>query len=273
MDSLKALLEQIRQDRGLDLGSYKPSFLQRRLAVRLRARGCPDYGAYRNLLRRDPEEYGPLLDTLSINLSRFFRDGATFQALEARFLPELIQTCAARQRLRAWSAGCSAGEEPYSLALLLREVLGPEWPHWRVEILASDIDEKALARARAGRYPPTSFQGIDARYQPWIERYFVPGPQHELAAGIRALVSFHELDLTRDAVPANLDLILCRNVLIYFDREQQERLYCSFHQALRADGLLVLGKTEMLPMSWSQQFLPVDLREHIYRKRPKEGLP
>lgn len=264
---LSMLLEQIRQERGLDLSSYKPSFLRRRLAVRLHARGCPDYASYGRLLRQDPAEYNPLLNALTINLTRFFRDETTFQALEEKVLPELLRIRAAERRLRIWSAGCAAGEEPYSLAIILREILGPALHRWQIEILATDIEESVLEKARRGLYDPFSFQGVTPRHQAWIERYFAPGNgQRQLAAQIRAMVTFQRHDLVQSPPPADLDLLLCRNVLIYFDTALQDRLYRAFHQALRAEGFLVLGKTEIMPMAWGRIFAPVDLREHIYRR-------
>ncbi len=266
MDPVQALLDQIRHERGVDLASYKPSFLQRRLAMRLRARGCPDYAAYRQLLHHEPAEYGPLLDALTINLTRFFRDPTTFQAVEEKLLPELFQSRSSRRRLRLWSAGCAAGEEAYSLAIMLRECLGADLPRWWLEILATDIDSKALEKARQGVYNPFSFQGLAPHYEPWIDRYFTPGPQRQLAAEVRGMVTFQQHDLIQDPPPPDLDLILCRNVLIYFDRPQQDRLYSAFHKALRADGFLVLGKAEIMPLAWSHQFVPVDRREHIYRR-------
>jgi chemotaxis methyl-accepting protein methylase len=103
-------------------------------------------------------------------------------------------------------------------------------------------------------------------YQPWIDHYFTPGPQRQLAAEVRGMVSFQQHDLIQGPPPPDLDLILCRNVLIYFDRPQQGRLYLAFHQALRADGCLVLGKAEIMPLAWSHHFVSVDRREHIYRR-------
>jgi chemotaxis methyl-accepting protein methylase len=263
---LEALLDQIRRERGLDLRLYKPSFLERRLAVRLRARGCSDYTAYGKLLFRDPEEYGPLLNTLTINLTRFFRDATTFQVIEEKYLPELLKVRASSRRLRIWSAGCAAGEEPYSLAIMLCEIMGSALRRWQVEIIATDVDEDVLETARRGLYESFSFQGLAPRYETWIERYFSPGQKRQLSDEIRPMVSFQHFDLVRDPPPANLDLLLCRNVLIYFDRELQDRLYRAFHEALRTEGFLVLGKTEILPLTWSQSFVPVDLREHIYRR-------
>lgn len=273
MDELQTLLEQIRLDRGLDLSSYKPSFLRRRLAVRLRARECPDYATYGRLLRSDPDEYPPLLEALTISLTRFFRDATTFQAIEEQVLPQLLQSRSRERHLRIWSAGCAAGEEPYSLAIILRETLGPALRRWRVEILGSDADGKALERAREGLYDQFSFEQLAPRYREWIEQYVTPGPQRQLDAQIRTMASFRQHNLLRDAAPENVDLLLCRNVLIYFDRKQQERLYHAFHQALREGGFLVLGKTEILPMAWSQRFPTANPREHIYRRaEPDEEL-
>ena len=267
MDPLEALREQVCQDRDLDLGSYKPTFLARRLAVRMQARGCADYAAYGRLLRQDPAEYEALFDSLSINLTRFFRDPTTFQALEERFLPELVRHRAAERRLRAWSAGCAGGEEPYSLAILLREVFGADLGRWQVEVLATDVDDKALTQARAAAYDAAVFAELPPRYQAWIARYFTPGSQRQLQHEVRAMVTFQRHDLTRDLPLASLDLILCRNVLIYFDRDQQDRLYQAFYDALRPEGLLVLGKTEIMPMAWSPYFAVVEMREHIYRRK------
>jgi chemotaxis protein methyltransferase CheR len=234
--------------------------------MRLHARGCPDYAAYRQLLRHDPAEYGPLLDALTINLTRFFRDATAFQAIEEKLLPELLQCRSSKRRLRVWSAGCAAGEEAYSLAIILRECLGADLLRWRLEILATDLDSKALDKARQGLYDSFSFQGLAPHYQPWVESYLTPDPQRHLAAEVRCMVTFQQHDLIQDPPPPDLDLILCRNVLIYFDRPQQDRLYLAFHQALRADGYLVLGKAEIMPMAWSRHFVPVDRREHIYRR-------
>ncbi|MBN1180265.1 MAG: protein-glutamate O-methyltransferase CheR [Anaerolineae bacterium] len=263
---MQALLKQIHQERGLSFSAYKPSFLERRFAARMRARDCADYAAYGQLLRREPEEYTQLLNALTINLTHFFRDASTFQAIEERILPALLHTRAAERRLRIWSAGCATGEEPYSIAILLAERLGPALAHWQLDILATDVEPATLEQARAGTYNDFSFKNVAPRYQPWVERYFTPAPQRQLDHKIRAMVSFQHHDLAQDPLPNNLDLILCRNVLIYFDRQQQHRLYQAFHSALLPEGFLILGKTEMLPLSWGQHFAAFDMREHIYTR-------
>lgn len=265
-DGLATLLESIRQERGLDLASYKESFLRRRLDVRLQARGCPDYASYGRLLRQDREEFALLLEVMSINLTRFFRDASTFQAIEEEILPQLLAARAGQRRLRVWSAGCAAGEEPYSLAIMLRGLLGADLPNWQLEIVATDIDRRALQRARRGVYDLFSFRALSPRYQAQIDDYFTRGPQRQLDDRIRDMVHFERHNLAHDPAPVDLDLILCRNVLIYFERPQQERLYRSFHRVLREDGFLVLGKTEVMPMKWSPYFPVVNVREHIYRR-------
>jgi chemotaxis methyl-accepting protein methylase len=264
--SLESLLEQIRQERGLELGHYKPAFLQRRLAARMHARGCADYVTYGQLLREEGKEYRALLDALTINLTRFFRDTTTFQAIEEKLLPKLLELKASQRRLRIWSAGCASGEEPYSLAIMLYEKLGPALRGWQVELVATDVEESALELARQASYGDYSFHGLSPRYQAWIERHFTTGPPRQLAASVRALVSFQRHDLAHQPPPTELDLLLCRNVLIYFERELQDQLYGAFYHALGASGFLVLGKTDIMPMAWSQHFTPVDIREHIYRR-------
>ena len=265
--SLANLLEQIRQERGLDLELYKRTFLERRLAIRMHARGCADYTAYASLLRAEPAEYEPLLNALRIHVTRFFRDESTFDALRQKILPALIQAARPQRRLRCWCAGAASGEEPYSLAILLSSLLGAELPAWQVCIEATDIDPRSIERGRRGVYPAHSFKDLTPQYQRLVDQYLplVDG-HHTAAPRLKALVSFAVHDLTRDACQPDLDLLMCRNVLIYFDRLQQERLYQCFRQVIRPQGVLVLGKSEILPLNWSARFVALDLREHIYRR-------
>jgi chemotaxis methyl-accepting protein methylase len=265
--SLAMLLEQIRQDRGLDLELYKRTFLERRLAIRMHACQCGDYATYAELLRREPSEYEPLLNALRIHVTCFFRDESTFEALRTKILPALFQARAAQRKLRLWCAGAASGEEPYSLAMLVCSLLGPDLRSWQVNIEASDIDHRSIERARRGQYSAHSFKEIGPELQRLVDTYTPQVGGHRQALPVLgSLVTFRVHDLTRDACQPDLDLILCRNVLIYFDRLQQERLYQAFHQALRPQGYLVLGKSEILPINWARRFVPVDLREHIYQR-------
>ena len=165
---LLALLDKVRRERGLDCRQYKISFLKRRLAVRLRARKVESYREYMRLL--DDEEYKKLFEALTINLSYFFRDTSVFKALRDEVLEPLLRRKEEQGRLslRIWSAGCASGEEPYSVAILLREILGKEIDRWRISLLATDLDVGALERAKRGVYGECSLRGVDPAY---IARY------------------------------------------------------------------------------------------------------
>ena len=260
-----ALLGKIKQERGLDGHQYKVNFLKRRLSVRLRARGVESYREYMRLL--DDEEYEKLFEALTINLSYFFRDSTTFEALREKALKPLIQEKAklGSRLIHIWSAGCAGGEEPYSVAILLDELLGADLGDWRVNIRATDLDAGALEKARRGIYGEFSFRGADPDY---IRRYFIPLSDREYALKpeIKTMVRFKRHDLIADPPLRHLDLILCRNVLIYFSREQQETLLSDFHRALNDGGYLVIGKTEVLMRATARLIKPLDLRERIYVK-------
>ncbi|RME45841.1 MAG: protein-glutamate O-methyltransferase CheR [Chloroflexi bacterium] len=263
--AFESLLRKIRRERGLDCNQYKSAFLQRRLAVRLRARGVKSYRAYTRLL--DDEEYDQLFDALTINLTHFFRDATTFVALRDRVLRPMLGLKAqqGRRQFRAWSAGCASGEEPYSLAILLHQMLGAQIEEWQIRILATDLDQRRLEQAQAGVYSPFSFRGTQ---WPDMDRFFVTTRHgHTIVPQVKRLVRFRRHDLIGEEPPGRFDLILCRNVLIYFTRLQQVRLCRAFHSALMPDGVLVLGKTEILPGEVAGLFEPVDLREHIYRSQ------
>jgi len=260
---LFALLEKVRRERGLDCCQYKINFLKRRLAVRLRARGVESYREYMRLL--DEEEYEKLFEALTINLSYFFRDSSTFEALRDKVLRPLLREKAGRRLIRVWSAGCASGEEPYSVAILFHELLGEDLKNWQIRIHATDLDAIALERAQRGVYNEFSFRGTNPGY---IRRYFIrlSDREYSLSPEIKAMVGFKQHDLLADPPPRHLDLILCRNVLIYFSRQQQERLFVIFHEALNEGRYLVIGKTEILSPSATKLFKPLDLREHIYIK-------
>lgn len=262
--TLASLLDKIRRERGLDCSQYKPSFLKRRLAVRLRARGVDSYQAYSRLL--DDREYDRLFDTLTINLTCFFRDASTFATLRDQILRPLLEARdrQGQRRFRAWSAGCASGEEPYSLAILLHQMLGPRIADWQLSILGTDLDERRLEQARSGVYGPFSFRGTQ---WPDLDRFFTVTAQgHALVPEVKALVRFRRHDLISEKPPGRFDLILCRNVLIYFRRSQQTRIFTNFHQALHRNGILVLGRTEILPAEVASLFEMLNLRERIYRK-------
>jgi len=256
----QALTEKVSRERGISCGSYKEKCLRRRIAVRMRARGVHTYVDYARLLDHDAREYQELLDALTINVTKFFRNVETWDALR----PRLAELWAARQddggRLRVWSAGCASGEEPYTIAVLLAATLGDDMLD-RTSIDATDIDRLSLERTRQAQYPHTAFTEMPAHLQ---RRYFVNG---QPVARIRDVLRVLAHDLTREPPPRPAyDLIACRNVVIYFEREAQERLFESFVRALAPGGVLLLGKVETLFGPARERLTLVDPRERIYVK-------
>ncbi len=259
-----ALLDHVRRQRGLDCSQYKKSFLRRRFAVRMRARGIGTYQDYLAVLRSDSAEFDALLVALTINLSYFFRDSAVFEALRYAVLTSLVakRSQAGRRRLAVWSAGCASGEEPYSVAMILADLLGPSLSKWDMQIHASDVDAGALARARQGVYRAVSFQDLRAGF---VERYFVQnGDTYTLQPAIRRMVTFQQHDLTTPPSLPHYDLVLCRNVLIYFAREHQEKIVRHLIHHLEPGGYLTLGMAEMLPLALYSRLEAVDGRLRIY---------
>lgn len=259
-----ALMAHVRRERGLDCSQYKESFLRRRLAVRMRARGVETYQAYLSVLCSDQAEFDALLVALTINLSYFFRDEAVFEALRHAVLRTLVARRAQTRHLAVWSAGCASGEEPYSVAMILTDLLGPALSGWKVQIQATDVDADVLARARRGVYKAISFQNPEADF---VGRYFARNEDvYTLRPAIRQLVTFQQHDLTTMPPLPRYDLILCRNVLIYFARERQERIVRHLLDHLGLGGYLVLGMTEMLPLALASWLEMMDGRLRIYRK-------
>lgn len=260
-----ALTRKITSDRGFGCASYKEKCLQRRIAVRMRARGVHTYIEYARILDSDAAEYERLLDALTINVTKLFRNWEAYSALATQVVPTLWH----RQtpRIRVWSAGCSSGDEPYSLAILFHRyaaIAGMLPQLDRVTVLGTDIDTKCLAAAERGEFDEGDFADTPDDLR---SRYFTPSAPFGVSAAIRRLVQFERRDLLADGPPPGAhDLIVCRNVLIYFDRDTQERLFDSFHAALAPDGFLMLGKVETLLGRARSRFAPVDARERIFRR-------
>ncbi|HEY0971352.1 MAG TPA: protein-glutamate O-methyltransferase CheR [Gemmatimonadales bacterium] len=264
-DGFAALTELIAATTGFRCGSYKERCLRRRLAVRMRARGVHTYDDYVRVLGGDPREWDRLLDALTINVTRLFRDPAAYAGIEREVVPRLW-ACGTGP-IRAWSAGCSSGDEAYSLAVLFHrhaESLGQADCLDRVSIVGTDIDRGSLEAAALGRYPESAFADVPPELR---ARYFTGGSPAEVVPELRAMTRFERRDLLHEPPPADdLDLILCRNVLIYFDRETQERLFSTFRDALRPGGFLVLGKVETLLGDSRRGFIPVLARERVFRR-------
>ncbi len=259
-----ALLGKIARDRGFACDAYKPGCLRRRIAVRMRARGVHTYEQYARVLDADGAEYERLLDALTINVTKFYRNPETWALLADQVLPELWSQREGRPR--CWSAGCSSGEEPYTLAILLLEEArrhgAPTPPPATID--ATDYDVTSLGRADAAQYPERAFDDMPASL---VARYSTGAGPRRLCPEVRGLVRLVRHDLTRDLPPlAPYDLIMCRNVVIYFDRTTQEGLYERFAEALRPGGFLVLGKVETLLGDVRRRFTLVNARERVYRR-------
>ena len=262
-EELEKLKRKIERDRGFNCQFYKEKCLRRRIAVRMRARGLHSFAAYGELLDRDPAEYEHLLDTLTINVTKFFRNAETWAAVEQQVLPALFE---GRGPVMVWSAGAASGEEAYTVSILMREWLekqGREAEAARIRITGTDIDRRSLEAARRGEYPDLSMTETPPEV---LRRWFSGGPPWVVAPEARQGVSFESRDLISGEPLAGQHLISCRNVVIYFDREIQERLFRRFHDALAPGGFLVMGKVETLIGEARLLFRPVNNRERIFRR-------
>lgn len=258
------LTRKIARERGFACASYKEKCLRRRIAVRMRARGVHTYPDYARLLDTDAREYELLLDALTINVTKLFRNWDTYAAIARVVIPALWGRDDAV--LRIWSAGCASGEEAYSLAVLFHrhvEMAGERHRLSRVSVLGTDIDRASLAAAHRGAYLEPAFADTPPELR---AAYFAPQPPHEVHAEAKRLARFERHDLLRDPPPGGMHLIACRNVIIYFDRLTQETLFQRFHAALAPGGYLVLGKVETLLGPARNMFVAVDPRERIFRR-------
>lgn len=261
---LNALKRKIHKDRGFNCHFYKDKCLRRRLAVRMRARGEESFAGYAALLDRDPAEYDVLLETLTINVSKFFRNPEIWDAVRQEVVPALFDTLSGPTRI--WSAGCASGEEPYSISILLKEwasQMGRSADLHRFQIIGTDIDHRSLTAARRAEYQELSLTDTSSELR---ERWFSSGPPYRLDRTATDNVEFRHVDLISTLPEGNLSLILCRNVIIYFGRDIQEELFQRFYDALRPGGFLVLGKVETLLGRPRSLFRPVNHRARIFQK-------
>jgi chemotaxis protein methyltransferase CheR len=261
-----SLKKQIFRSTSLDLGQYKDTYLQRRIGVRMRCCGSKAYSDYISYLDSNPNEYDQLMDDLTINVTQFFRDPIVFKAMEEDVLPLLIyeKVNKGKNDITVWSAGCSSGEEPYSIAIMIRELLGEELDHFNVTIIGSDIDDFSLDAASVGKYLPRQVTNIKKEY---LERYFTKeGEMYQISQDIMDMVDYRKIDLIASKPPAKFDCIFCRNVVIYFTREMQEHLYMKFFESMNNGGYFVMGNTETLVGEASHLLTTFKSRERIYQK-------
>ncbi|MEU7485408.1 CheR family methyltransferase [Streptomyces sp. NPDC042319] len=270
-EELEGLLTFLRDARGFDFTGYKRSSLTRRIRKRMTDVEVGSYGDYRDMLEASAEEFNALFNTILINVTSFFRDADAWTYLQREVLPDLVSQAAPGEEIRVWSAGCSSGEEAYSLAIMLAETLGLDEALERVKIYATDVDEEALRDARAGLYPAKALESLSAELR---DKYFIEnGAQFSLRSDLRRRIIFGRHDITRDAPISRLSLLVCRNTLMYFNVEAQTQIVDRFHFALQEGGFLFLGKAEML-LNDADRFEVLSMRQRVFRRRPGDtGLP
>lgn len=270
-DIFRLLRDLVHSYCGIYFDDGSKFLVERRLARRLEERQVTTFEEYYHFLRYDrkrDEELAVLVDNLTTNETYFFRESPQLRAFAEELLPELRTTLANRKSLRIWSAGCSTGEEPYTIAMLLLES-GDWWRDWQVEILGSDINQRVLHTARKGVYKKTSHRVSTPEM---IKKYFVEEGKgdYRIIDAVRELVSFsyvNLLDPFKTSLINNMDIIFCRNVIIYFDREAKKKVVESFHDKLRDGGYLLLGHSESL-INLSNAFVLRTLKNDMVYQKP-----
>ncbi len=242
-DVLREILEYVGHQANIDFRQYKTSTILRRIGRRMMATHHQTMHDYFTYLTNSPEEVGELVKAFLINVTQFFRDTEAFNYIKNEILPQIIARARERDHvLRFWTAGCATGEEPYSLAMLITDLLNTEISEWSIKIFATDLDEAAINFARRGFYTENMLKGIPAPYQ---ERFFEHVDQHyHISKMLRQMVIFGQQDLSKSAPFPRMDLVLCRNVLIYFTPELQDYVLNQFAFSLSSHGYLFLGKAE-----------------------------
>lgn len=231
--------EEVYRISTIDLSAYKEKQMKRRLDALIKKHEYDGYAAYVKALRLKGEIYEEFISYMTINVSEFFRNPPQWKVLEEKVLPYLFDK-AASKNIKIWSAACSTGDEPYSLVMLLSRFI----PLKQISIYATDIDKQILSQAQTGLYGPKSILGVPADLK---AKYFDQvGKSYKISDEIKKCVTFKQHNLLKDPYPKGLDLIVCRNVLIYFTNEAKDEIYHKFNQALKKDGILFVGSTEQI---------------------------
>ena len=257
------LLQYLRINRGFDFTGYKHSTLMRRVTKQMQYLNIESFANYQDYLEVHPDEFKALFNTILINVTAFFRDPLAWEYLSKDIIPNILRNKQKNEQIRIWSAGCASGEEAYTLAIILGEILGIEDFRHRVKIYATDIDEEALNQARQASYSVKNIQGVPLELR---DKYFdLVNKNYIFHQDLRRAVIFGRHDLLQDAPISRLDLLVCRNTLMYFNSETQGRIINRFHFALNDHGYLFLGKAEML-VTHANLFTPINLKDRVFAK-------
>lgn len=260
----EVLLDYLKHNRGCDLTGYKRSTLVRRFAQRMYSININSYQDYLQYLQSHDKEWMALLDTVLINVTNFFRDRDAWDYLAAEIIPQIIASKQPEESIRVWSAGCASGQEVYSLLMLFAQALGIESCLRRVQFYATDVDQAAIKQARLATYSSQEVTGIPPDL---LDKYFEQNDQGYFVfhQKLRSKIIFGNHNLAEDAPMSKIDLLTCRNALMYFNLVTQASILVRFHFALKSNGFLFLGKSETLITS-RQIFIPVSLKHRIYNK-------
>ena len=264
---LEELLIYLKQAQQIDLTGYKRGILMRRTLTRMQQVGVQHYQDYLDYLEQQPEESTYLLNTFFINFTDFFRDRPVWDCLADQIIPQIVANKEPNEPIRVWSAGCASGEEAYSLAMLLAEALGIEQFQQRVRIYGTDADQDAVTQASKGYYPARAVEAIPVGLR---EQYFERRNEGYLwRADLRRSIVFHRHDLIQSPPLPCIDLLVCRNTLMYFMQEAQIRALVRFHFSLRNNGFLLLGHSENLVARPQRLlFTHVDRLARVFAKVP-----
>lgn len=273
-DDLKRILNYLNEKRCFDFSGYRTSMVERRARQRFPFTKCRNFSEYFHYLQQNPDELDNLLNVLTINVSRFFRDTLTFEYIFDRILPAVAYQKKEDHdhNLRIWSSGCSMGEEPYSIAILINEFLKKESLDFNINIFATDIDGNILKKAQKATY---TFDSIKSTKYRLLKKYFISGKNSfQLLPEIRDMVLFSIYDILDknsyvppESIFGDFDMVFCRNVLIYFNMEYQDKIFDKLYRALTDGGYLILGEAEIPSIKYQRYFKRVNECCHIYQKR------
>jgi len=261
-EQLDLLIEKVRREHAVDFRGYKYASLSRRIKRRLNTIKCPDMEGYLQYLDSEPGEYAKLVDSILINVTDFFRDAEAWNALRQKVIPRILERKSPGDRIRVWCAGCASGEEAYTFAMLLLKELGNDVFDHEIRVYATDIDEDALTTARFGKYSNEKVKSIP---DDLLRKYFTHNSDWIVNRDLRKIVIFGHHNLITAPAISHVDLIICRNVLIYMSPGLQYRVLTKFHFSLEQDGFLFLGRAESL-FKASCLFHAVDERWRIFEK-------
>jgi chemotaxis protein methyltransferase CheR len=237
MSDYELFIESIKRKTGIDLALYKEAQMKRRLTSLYEKKGFKSFVDFFSALDKDRDLLNEFLDRMTINVSEFYRNGKRWEVLQNKIFPKLLES---NRRLKIWSAACSTGEEPYSLAMVLSHHL----PLSQVQILATDLDENVIQKAKLGLYPERSLAEVPKDVK---AKYFdQEGVFYKVKEEVKRTVTFKKHNLLKDTYESNFDLIVCRNVMIYFTEEAKDQIYMNFSKSLRSGGILFVGSTEQI---------------------------